>query len=222
MHGVRGFISNFSSRMVQETFLVSIAVLAIFLFICTWPRRFLFLRQYLPQEISMKWFMSFSSPNLVTNIKLAENYNNLAEIYIKKGDVAQAFAEYNKAIEVETFSAVLFYNRGCLYIGQGKFNLAIKDFIKAIKIDPKYVQAYDNLGFIYAKQGQSIQAVSIFTKAIEIDPSYSSAYYNREMVYYNLKEYDKAWGDVHKAEEWGIKDNPGFMRMLKRDSGRSG
>lgn len=112
------------------------------------------------------------------------------------------------------------YNRGLFYIKQGNFPLAIVDFSQAIELNPKFIPAYGNLGVIYANQGKLVQAIAVFTKAIEIDPNYAPLYYNRYRLYYQLREYDKSWADVHKAEALGVNVEPGFIRMLKRDSGR--
>jgi len=183
MHGFRGFIS----KMAPEIFLMVTAAVVSLLFICSWPQRFLFLRQYLPQEISTKWFMSFASLNTATNIQLAKYYNDLAEIEVKQGKLNEALAEFNKAIDVKTTSEVPFYNRGCLYIKLGNFDLAIKDLLKVIKMSPKFAPAYNDLGFIYAHQNQLNQAIALFTKALKIDPKYTAAYYNREMIYNHLK-----------------------------------
>ncbi len=190
MHGFKGIISKSFSRIAQEALLLTTAVLISCFFIYSWPQGFVFLRQYLPKEMSLKWFVSFSSLDNVTNIQLAEYYNSLAGVYIKEGKFDQAIAAYNKAIEIKITAADPYYNRGCLYVKLGDFDLAIKDFIKVIQMNPKFVQAYDNLGFVYAKQGQLKQAVSFFTKALEIDPHYAPAYYNRDVVYHRLKEHD--------------------------------
>jgi len=68
----------------------------------------------------------------------------------------------------------------------------------------------------YNNQGQFTVAISDYDKAIEMDPRYAAAYINRAVVYYELGQYDKAWGDVHKAEELGAIVNPGFVSALKK------
>ena len=189
MHGFKGSISKFLSDRVQKILLVLAAVLIASLFICSWPQRFLFLRQYLPAEISLKWFMSFSSLNVVTNIELAKYHNSLAGIFIQQGKYAQAITEYDKAVEMENASITPYYNRGCLYLKLGRFDLVAQDFNEVIKMDPEFVAAYDNLGFIDANQGRFDRAMFAFTKALEIDPNYASAKHNREILYGRLKRH---------------------------------
>lgn len=220
MHGFRGIITKFFSKRAQEIFLTVMTVGVSFLFISTWPHRFVILRQYFPREISVKWLISFASLNSLSNIQVVEHYNNLAETDIKEGNFNQALDEYNKATSINIAFADPYYNRGCLYIKLGNWDLAIKDFIKTIEINPKFVAAYDDLGFVYAKKGQLERSIALFSKAMSIDPRYAPAYYNQEMVYFLLKQYDKAWQDVHQAQGLGIKDNPDLMKMLKSVSER--
>ncbi len=65
------------------------------------------------------------------------------------------------------------------------------------------------------------QAIADYTKAIEIDTQrFAVAYAERSLIYYVKKEYDKAWEDVHKAESLGQEVRPGFLKALRKDSGR--
>jgi len=233
MHGFMDFIFKFFPKRVQEILLVILAALLGFFFICSWPHRYMILRENLPREISMKWFMSFPSSGLVTGLMLAEDYNNSAGTYAKQGNFPKAINDYNEAIEIESnlasfyynrgFSytqATLYFNRGLLYVKEGNFALATLDFNKVIELKPEFFPAYGNLGIIYANQGKYAQAITVFTKAAVIDPNYAPAYYNLDKLYYQMKEYDKAWGNVLKAESLGVNIEPGFIKMLKRDSGR--
>jgi tetratricopeptide (TPR) repeat protein len=83
--------------------------------------------------------------------------------------------------------------------------------------------AYYNCGYIYEKQGNLSQAISDLDKAIEINPNYADAYETRAYVYFDKKEYEKAWANVHKAEGLGYKpdkEDLEFLDKLKKVSGR--
>ncbi len=75
-------------------------------------------------------------------------------------------------------------------------------------------------GIAYAEKGQYDQAISDFNKALEINPRYATAYYNRGIAYKDKGQYDKAWEDVHKAQDLGHKIHPGFLKDLRKASGR--
>jgi len=66
-----------------------------------------------------------------------------------------------------------------------------------------------------ADLGSFDQAMSDFTKAIDLSPNDPVAYHNRAVVYFSLKQYDRAWGDVNMVKEIGATVNPEIIRMLK-------
>ena len=51
-------------------------------------------------------------------------------------------------------------------------------------------------------------------------PTYAAAYFNRAIAYSMKKEFDKAWEDVHKAENLKYRVNPKFLDDLREASGR--
>ena len=69
------------------------------------------------------------------------------------------------------------------------------------------------------EQGVLHQDISDHTKALEINPNLVEAYINRAVDYYQAKEYDKAWIDVHKVKALGSVVHPGFIDALKKSSG---
>jgi len=75
-------------------------------------------------------------------------------------------------------------------------------------------------GLGYSEKGQHDQAISDFTKALEINPRNAEAYINRGLAYSEIGENDKAWRDVHKAQDLGFKIHPGFLKALRKASGR--
>jgi len=75
-------------------------------------------------------------------------------------------------------------------------------------------------GLAYSEKGQHDQAISDFNKALEINPRNAEAYINRGLAYSEIGENDKAWGDVHKAQDLGFKIHPGFLKALRKASGR--
>lgn len=79
----------------------------------------------------------------------------------------------------------------------------------------EYLKNGDN----YYQRGDYDQAISDYNKAIKIRPD-GSAYFERAFVYFLIKQYDKSWEDVHKAESLGSKLDQKFLEQLKKASGR--
>ena len=114
-----------------------------------------------------------------------------------------------------------YYNRGDAHFKKGENDLAISDFTKAIEMNPRFANAYYYRGLAYLRKREYDQAISDYTKAIEINPRFAVAYPERAFAYCHFKrEYDKAWEDVHKAESLGQEIRPGFLKTLRKDSGR--
>ena len=113
-----------------------------------------------------------------------------------------------------------YYDRGLNYAMKGEYDRAILDYNKAIEMAPKMAKAYYHRGNAYITQGQYDQTILDYTKAIEINPRLASAYHNRALAYYDKGEYDKAWQDIHNTESLGYQIQPGFLKDLRKASGR--
>ena len=113
-----------------------------------------------------------------------------------------------------------YYNRGIARIEKGEIDGAISDFTKAIKKRPRFANAYFYRGRAYFHKGEHDQAISDLTDAIEIDPGFATAYSERAIVYLIKQEYDKTWEDIHKQLSLGLPTRPGFLKHLRKVSGR--
>jgi Tfp pilus assembly protein PilF len=133
------------------------------------------------------------------------------------------------------------YNKGMEYATQGMFKEAKEEFEKALKLDSFCVPAEESLqrvedflsrkikrqtgtylfrGVVYCNRGDFVNGIGEINKALKINPRYAATYTNRAISYYLKKEYEKAWGDVHKTESLGDKVPPGFLKALREASGR--
>ena len=80
---------------------------------------------------------------------------------------------------------------------------------------------YYNLGSVYLQRREFEQAILFLSKSLEINPGYAEAYVSRGRSYYFRGEYDKAWEDVEKAQNFGDTIPAEFLDDLRRASGRS-
>ncbi|NQT00664.1 MAG: hypothetical protein HQ580_01430 [Planctomycetes bacterium] len=115
-----------------------------------------------------------------------------------------------------------YYDRGVARLEKGETDGAISDFTKAIKKRPRYGMAYYYRAMGYHHEKEYDKAIADHTKAIEIDEQrFAVAYAERALNYYIKKDYDKAWEDVHKAQSLGQEVREGFLKALRKDSGRT-
>ena len=80
-------------------------------------------------------------------------------------------------------------------------------------------ELYDQ-GTALLEEGQYDRAIAYFDKAIDLNPKYAPAYKNRGIAYFFKRDYEKAWDDVHKAQNLGNIVHPGFLKSLREASGR--
>jgi tetratricopeptide (TPR) repeat protein len=156
------------------------------------------------------------------NSTFPEAYTNRGWVNYRQGKYDLAISDFNKAIELNPKYPTPYNNRGLAYSqGREQHEKGIADFDKAIEINPGFTEAYNNRGFAYA-QGKRLhdKAIRDFNKAIEISPKYAAPYNNRAISYFFMREYDKAWNDVSKAQALGWQVHPGFLDALRQASGR--
>ena len=89
------------------------------------------------------------------------------------------------------------------YQGLASFNLnekaeSVTLFEKAYQIAPYQIQVLNNLAGSYSFQGDRQKAIKYYQKALEISTNFEEARLNLASVYYNEKQYDKAFDVIEK------------------------
>jgi tetratricopeptide (TPR) repeat protein len=135
------------------------------------------------------------------NELIASIYNNLGNMYQRKGDYAQSISLLTKAAELNPKCPQPYYIRGVVFSKLNQESKAVEDYTKAIEIDPEYVNPYLNRGKTYCKLNQYEKARSDFTKAIELNPTFADAFFNRAIVSAHLGQHKHAVSDCNKAIE---------------------
>lgn len=131
--------------------------------------------------------------------------------------------------------------KGVDFAAQGKFKEAKEAFEKALKAGPhnpsreEYLKVVEDAidkkierkAAIHIFRGNTCffkrqidEGIEEYSKAVKINPKYALSYNNRGLAYYFKREYDKAWQDVNKAQSLGFQVHPGFLKALRKASGR--
>jgi tetratricopeptide (TPR) repeat protein len=119
----------------------------------------------------------------------------------KKEQHSAAFAEWGKALELDTEDAKANYNFGLELVRVGRLDDAIPHFQKAVQGDPRFAEAYNNLGIAYAQKGRIDEAITNFQKAVELEPDYASAHNNLGAILLQSGRPDQAIPHFEKAIE---------------------
>jgi len=118
-----------------------------------------------------------------------------------------AIEDCSKALRINRYYAVNYYNRGLAYLNLEQEDQATADFTKAIGLIPVYTRAYVSRGFSQILQGQSDAAISDCSRAIELDEKeasiHPSAYQCLGEAFSIQENYDSALINFDKAIELG-------------------
>ena len=84
----------------------------------------------------------------------------------EKGDLTQALAAYDEAIQLDAGRAEYFFNRGKAHAGMGSLDRALADFTETIRLDPSAAAARLERGCIHVEKGDVPKADVDFREAL--------------------------------------------------------
>lgn len=122
-----------------------------------------------------------------------------ADAYYWDGYYDEAFALYEKALEIKPDSVEALTGQGNIYRIREEFQLGKDALERAVELDPTYAPAYRGLGRYYYLVGDKTRSFQFLNKALELDPAYARGYETRADIYTSEGEYDLAMADFDKA-----------------------
>ena len=117
------------------------------------------------------------------------------------GQVDEAIAHFQKAIEIDSNDDMAHNNLGKVSLQTGRADEAIAHFQKAIEINPDSLEAHYNLGNALLQVGRVDEAIAHFQKAIEINPNNAEAHNNLGNVFLQVGRVDEARAHYQRAVE---------------------
>ena len=109
---------------------------------------------------------------------------------------------YNRALAINSTSAVVFCNHGIVLKALQRINEALSSYEKAIELKHDYAEAYYNQGVALNEINRFKESLASYDKAIQFKFDYFEAYYNRGIVAQRLKRLDDAIVSYDKAIEY--------------------
>ncbi len=128
----------------------------------------------------------------------ATAYNNLGVAWKAKGDLDQAIANYDRAIETDPRLANAYNNRGAVLGAKGDLDAAIRDFDHAIALDAGFAQAHENRGLALRSRGDLDGAIKSLDEAIKLEP-HGQTYVERGTAWQAKGDLAKAIADLGEA-----------------------
>jgi len=124
--------------------------------------------------------------------KNAPIYNMLGLIFSKKGEVSQAAAMFEKAVQSDPNALDAHMNLGALTLGYKDFETAGEHFKRVLEKEPNNIQAKLGLSVALAKMERTQEAIATLQDLIK-NMDLPEAHFNLCLVYQdNLGDYEKA------------------------------
>jgi hypothetical protein len=158
---------------------------------------------------------------LVWDNPAAGNYEELGDLYMEDGRIAQARAAFDKAIAARSDMLDAFYRRGVCALQLGDAAAALPDLEKVVAKEPGYdfYRASGLLAHAYARLGEKDRAEALFRQV--------TARSVASETYLNFAELLAQEGKNSEAREWAQKvldkkpNMPGYLRRRERPWFRS-
>jgi tetratricopeptide (TPR) repeat protein len=126
---------------------------------------------------------------------------DLGDCYLKRGDIAEALAEYHRSRTIQNAFAPAWDGVARAAEARGDDDEAEINFRKAIELNPGFPDAYLNLGDLYLRRARLSEAVQLFLKAISIRPNFAAAYNRLGVAYSRQRLGNEAIAALRKAAE---------------------
>ncbi len=133
------------------------------------------------------------------NKLIAENYINLAQMYVDSKNIDKALEVYDKLLEINDREHRAYFFKGNILHKQGDNEKAIENYTNAIDLKPKFYDAIMARGFVKRTEGDLEEALADFNLVLTILPKSTNALYNKALVLKQMEQYQKAIDELSKC-----------------------
>ena len=144
--------------------------------------------------------------------KDAGQYMEEGNAYLRRGDMANAVAMFEKAVEADPSNHEAHNSLGAVLSAIGDFERALGHFQTAVAINDRFVEGHYNLGRAYAELGAFDDALLELGKAISLDSTYALAYLSAGDIFAFRKMNEQAADAYHGA----IRFDPNLIQAYLR------
>jgi tetratricopeptide (TPR) repeat protein len=129
----------------------------------------------------------------------ADAYRNRGLAYALDHDLDRAFADYDRAIEIEPGNPHGFFVRGSAFHERKEDVRAIADYSRAIALDPRYTVALSNRATAYRRVGDHAKAIADYDRLIALDPNGATSWVERGATYFEARQDERGLQDYDQA-----------------------
>jgi len=152
----------------------------------------------------------------------ARGLEQVGDNYVRQGNPAMAFVQYEKAQAKDPKLESVKYKKGMLMLNRGMNDEALAAFEDILGRDPKNALALEGRGRVRLAKNDLDGAMADFDSSLAADPRLWQVYALRGYVYDQRKDHDRAIGEYEKAVALNphsslLYNNLGMSRYLKGD-----
>lgn len=129
--------------------------------------------------------------------EVAQAHNNLGSYYVLEKKSDSALYHFDKAVELKSYYADAYSNRGSLLLNLGLTNRALSDLNRAIELRP-HADAYFNRANLFANQKNYELALEDYSRSISIEAK-ADAFTNRAYAYMRIGKTEEAKNDLMRS-----------------------
>ena len=148
---------------------------------------------------------------LTNRIRQAPELATLARFCQRRGWFEAAATNFDKAIKLNPFDAILYVEAGQNFASLGRHAEAEQHYAEAVKLSPDLMQAHFLYGVELGRAGQPADAAEQFREAVRIMPDLVEARLNLGVALVNEKNYS---GALMQFEEV-LRQNPTNAMALR-------
>ena len=143
-------------------------------------------------------------------------HNNLGFLFLRRGELDKAIAEFQTALDVRLRNSQTHYNLGAALIQSNLGNAlarkqlwdqAIDHLQEAVRLRPDYADAYFNLGSVLFQQGRLDEAIAQWRKALAIRPQDAEAHRNVASAFRKQGKVKEAISEYEQALNMAPEDS---------------
>ena len=157
------------------------------------------INNHLINKLNFKSWQGYNNRGLAKFTKVINNK-------FKVRQINEAIKDYNKALNINPYSSVVYGNRGNAKSYIKKYEDAIKDLNISIKRNPYRAEVYGHLGYAQYNCGLKDnnlimlrESIDNFNKSLEMNPKLYEFYFHRGNAFKKIHKYDQAIKDYEYA-----------------------
>ncbi len=141
--------------------------------------------------------------NLVASYERhADFHYNLGAVLYGRGQVDEAIAHFQKALEIRPNDVEANNSLGTALFQNGRVDEGLVHLQKTLEIQPGNIVARVNLGSVFLQRGRVDEAIAQFQKALELQPNDPEAHNNLGSALFQKGRMDEAIAQFQKALEY--------------------